>query len=172
MRNEMNPVGNGGSGVYRLTPGATYSWTFQTVTHMGIDTGHLSQRLVWQIHDYITNGAICSPLTVLGIQNMTGTQVWYLQSGNGTVTLPYTEGATDTWKITAVLSNTGSGHISIWRNGALVDSGAGATYNSCSSGGPWWNFGPYMWDWTNGNAPSSLTSVEILFNSMVLTSGN
>jgi hypothetical protein len=172
MRNQMNPDDGRGLGVYRLTPGATYTWTFQTVTHMGIDTGHLTQRLVWQIHDYITNGSICSPLTVLGIQNFTGTQVWYLQSGNGTWTGAYTEGATDNWVISLTMSTSGTGHITASRNGVQIVNGSGATYNTCSSGGPWWNFGPYMWDWTNHNAVSSLTSVEILFNSMVLTSGS
>jgi hypothetical protein len=172
MRDQLNPVGNGGSGVYRLNPGATYTWTFTTVTHMGIDTGHLSQRLVWQVHDYITNGAICSPLSVLGISNGfdgTSVQKWYLQSGGGTVFVPYTEGATDTWSVRLVMSTSSSGHTTWTRNGVVVLDKAGATYNTCSSGGPWWNFGPYMWDWTNGNAPSSLNHVEILFQSMVLT---
>lgn len=96
MRNQLNPIGNGGSGVYLLNAGQTYTWSFQTVTHMGIDSGKFTQRLVWQIHDYACG---LSPVTVLGIQNLAGGsngQTWYLQSGNGTETLPYVEGATDT----------------------------------------------------------------------------
>jgi hypothetical protein len=172
MRNQFNPVGNGGSGVYRLNIGQTYTWHFTTLTHMGIDTGHLSQRLVWQIHDYITNGAICSPLSVLGISNGfdgTSVQKWYLQSGNGTKYIPYTEGAVDNWTIRAVISNGSSGHFTVTRNGVVVDDGAGPTFNTCTNNAPWWNIGPYMWDWVHHNAPSSLNSVEILFSSMVLT---
>ena len=164
MRNQLNP--DNGSGVFRLTPGQTYTWTFTTVTHMGIDTGHLTARLVWQIHDYACGD---SPLTILGIQNITGTQVWDLASGNGTETMPYTEGATDSWVITALISDTASGHIRAYRNGVKIVDTDGPTYNACSQGGPWWNFGPYMWDWVYNNAPSSLNSVEILFTSMALT---
>ena len=69
MRNQLNPVGNGGSGVFLLDSGQTYTWNFQTVTHMGIDVGKYTQRLVWQIHDY---GCGLSPVTVLGIQNFAG----------------------------------------------------------------------------------------------------
>lgn len=167
-RNQLNPVGNSGSGVFLLNAGQTYTWSFQTVTRMGIDVGKYTQRLVWQIHDY---GCGLSPVTVLGIQNLTGGpngQTWYLHSGNGTKTVPYVEGATDTWKITVLISSTGTGHIQAWHNGAQFSDGDGRTF-ACGAR-PWFNFGPYMWDWTNGTAVSSLTQVEILFNYMQLTS--
>lgn len=167
-RNQLNPIGNGGSGVFLLNAGQTYTWSFQTVTRMGIDAGQYTQRLVWQIHDY---GCGLSPVTVLGIQNLTGGtggQTWYLHSGNGTETLPYVEGATDTWKITVLISSTGTGRIQAWHNGVQFGNGNGRTF-ACGAK-PWFNFGPYMWDWTNGTAVSSLTQVEILFNYMQLTS--
>lgn len=167
MRNQINPVGNGGSGTYALNVGQTYTWSFQTVTHMGIDTGKYTQRLIWQIHQYVCGD---SPITVLGIENMSGTptgQVWYFSSGFGTVTMPYTEGATDTWQITANISDTSSGSITLYRNGAKVAGGSGPTFTCGAT--PFWNFGPYMWDWTNGNAVSSLTNVAIQFNYMQLS---
>jgi hypothetical protein len=78
MRNQLNPIGNGGSGVFLLNAGQTYTWSFQTVT------------------------------------------------------------------------------------------GDGRTF-ACGAK-PWFNFGPYMWDWTNRTAVSSLTQVGILFKYMQLTS--
>ena len=168
MRNQLNPVGNGGPGVFLLNADQTYTWNFQTVTRMGIDVGKYTQRLVWQIHDFACG---LSPVTVLGIQNLTGGakgQAWYLHSGNGTETLPYVEGATDTWKITALISSTGSGHIRAWHNGVQFADGSGRTF-ACGPR-PWFNFGPYMWDWTNRTAVSSLSQVEILFNYLRLTS--
>jgi hypothetical protein len=168
MRNQLNPIGNGGSGVFLLDAGQTYTWSFQTVTHMGIDVGKYTQRLVWQIHDYACG---LSPITVLGIQNLAGGengQTWYLGSGNGTETLPYVEGATDTWKITVLISSTGTGHIQARHNGTQFADGSGKTF-TCGAK-PWFNFGPYMWNWTNGNTVSSLAQVEIRFNYMRLTS--
>lgn len=166
MRNQLNPVGNGGSGVYLLNAGQTYTWQFQTTTHMGIDTGKYTQRLVWQIHDYSCG---MSPVTVLGIENLTGGstgQKWYLQSGFGTVTVPYVEGATDTWKISALISSSGTGHLQAWHNGVQIADGSGRTF-TCGAK-PFWNFGPYMWQWVNGGATSSLSRVEILFDNMEL----
>ena len=167
MRNQLNPVGNGGSGVFLLNSGQTYTWNFQTVTRMGVDVGKFTQRLVWQIHDYACG---LSPVTVLGIQNLAGGangQAWYLESGSGTKTLPYVEGATDTWKITALISSTSTGHIQAWHNGVKFADGSGRTF-ACGAK-PWFNFGPYMWDWTNRTAASSLTKVGIRFNYMRLT---
>jgi hypothetical protein len=168
MRNQLNPIGNGGSGVFLLNAGQTYTWSFQTVARMGIDAGKYTQRLVWQIHDYACG---MSPVTVLGIQNLGGGQngqTWYLESGNGTETVPYVEGATDTWKITAVISSSGTGRIQAWHNGAEFANANGRTF-ACGAK-PWFNFGPYMWDWTNRTAVSSLTQVGILFEYMQLTS--
>jgi hypothetical protein len=168
MRNQLNPVGNGGSGVYLLNANQIYTWSFQTITRMGIDSGKYTQRLVWQIHDY---GCGLSPITVLGIQNLVGGgngQTWYLQSGNGTETLPYVEGGTDTWKITVMISSTGTGSIKAWHNGAQFANGSGKTF-TCGAK-PWFNFGPYMWDWTNRTAASTLSQVGILFKYMQLTS--
>jgi hypothetical protein len=164
MRNQIQPIPDS------LTPGETYTWAFQTTTHMGIDSPNLTQRLVWQIHDNVSGSQICSPLTVLGIQNFGGPQVWYLASGAGTWTGTYTEGATDAWRITALVSNAPSGgHIIAYRNSVKIMDGPGPTYNLCSQNRrPWWNFGPYMWDWARSSDPSILNSVEILFDSMVL----
>ncbi len=168
MRNQLNPIGNGGSGVFLLNAGQTYTWNFQTVTRMRIDAGKYTQRLVWQIHDYACG---MSPVTVLGIQNLAGGQngqTWYLESGNGTETVPYVEGATDTWRITALISSSGTGHIQAWHNGAQFANGNGRTF-ACGAK-PWFNFGPYMWNWTNRTAVSSLTQVGILFKYMQLIS--
>lgn len=60
MRNQLNPIGNGGSGVFLLDAGQTYTWSFQTVTHMGIDVGKIhpafgladSRLCLWLIADY------------------------------------------------------------------------------------------------------------------------
>jgi hypothetical protein len=165
MRNQLNP--NNSNGVFRLKTGATYTWSFQTVTHMGMDAPGGTQRLVWQIHDYATGG---SPVAVLGIENH-GTQSWYVSNGGGKVDLPYTDGAVDNWVITAVISCTGSGHLTAQRNGSTVFDRSGATYGCASSGAPWWNMGPYQWNWIGHGAASRLSRVEILFNSMVLTQG-
>jgi hypothetical protein len=168
MRNQLNPIGNGGSGTYFLNPGQTYTWTFQTVTHMGIDTGQYTQRLIWQIHQYDCG---MSPNTILGIENMTGGttgQRWYFLAGNKTFTMPYTEGATDSWQITAKIENASSGTERLYRNGVLIASTTGSNF-TCGTK-PFWNFGPYMWQWVNGGATSSLTRVEILFKSMQLSS--
>jgi hypothetical protein len=165
-RNQLNPVGNGGSGVYRLNEGQVYTWRFVTVTHMDIDKGKYSQRLVFQIHQYACGS---SPNTVLGIQNLTDTQVWYILSGGKTITLPYTEGATDTWQFTARIAGDESGTEQWWRNGVLVASTAGSNF-TCGTK-PFWNFGPYMWNWVGqGGGTSKLNQVEILFRSMQLTS--
>lgn len=170
MRNQLNPVGNGGSGVYLLNAGQSYTFNFQTVTHMGIDTGKFTQRLIWQVHDYACGS---SPLTVLGIQNMAGGpngQTWYMQSGDKVWTAPYTEGATDTWKITVVPSTSGTGSIAFYRNGILVGSASNINTFACGAK-PWWNLGVYQWNWAGqGSGVSSLTQVEILFNYAKLTS--
>jgi hypothetical protein len=169
MRNQLNPIGNGSTSVYFLNIGQTYTWTFQTVTHMGIDTGEYTQRLIWQIHQYNCG---MSPNTVLGIENMTGGatgQRWYFLAGGKTFTMPYTEGATDNWQITAKIENASSGTEELYRNGVLIANTTGSNFTCGSS--PFWNFGPYMWNWVGqGGGVSSLTRVEILFNSMQLTS--
>ena len=165
MRNQLNPIGNGGSGTYFLNPGQTYTWTFQTVTHMGIDTGQYTQRLIWQIHQYNCG---MSPNTVLGIENLTGGstgQRWYWLAGGKTFTMSYTEGATDNWEVIARIDNSSYGTEELYRNGSLIASTSGSNF-TCGSK-PFWNFGPYEWQWVNGGASSSLTRVEILFNSMV-----
>ena len=170
-RNQLNPVGNGGSGAYLLTPGKSYTFSFQTVTRMGIDTGKFTQRLVWQIHDY---GCGTSPYTVLGIQNMTGApdgQTWYFQTGaqgKSVVTLPYTEGATDSWKITVIPESSDTGHVTASRNGAQFIDQQDQVF-ACGAA-PFWNFGPYQWNWVaRGSGVSSLTQVGIRFNYMELT---
>jgi hypothetical protein len=168
MRNQLNPIGNGGSGTYFLNPGQTYTWTFQTVTHMGIDTGKFTQRLIWQIHQYDCG---LSPNTVLGIENLTGGstgQRWYWLAGGKTFTMPYTEGGTDNWEIIAKIENASSGTERLYRNGTLIANTTGSNF-TCGSK-PFWNFGPYEWQWVNGGASSSLTRVEILFNNMQLSS--
>jgi hypothetical protein len=168
MRNQLNPIGNGGSGTYFLNPGQTYTWTFQTVTHMGIDTGKYTQRLIWQIHQYNCG---MSPNTVLGIENITGGstgQRWYWLAGNKTFTMPYTEGATDSWQVVAKIENASSGTERLYRNGVLIANTTGSNF-TCGAK-PFWNFGPYEWQWVNGGAASSLNRVEILFRSMQLSS--
>lgn len=165
-RNQLNPVGNGGSGVYRLNDGQVYTWRFVTVTHMQVDNGKYSQRLVFQIHQYACGK---SPNTVLGIENLTGTQVWYIRSGGKTITLPYTEGATDKWQFTARIAGDATGTEKWWRNGVLAANTAGPNF-TCGKK-PFWNFGPYMWNWAGqGGGTSRLDKVEILFRSMQLTS--
>lgn len=165
-RNQLNPVGNGGSGVYRLNDGQVYTWHFVTVTHMDVDKGKYSQRLVFQIHQYACGN---SPNTVLGIQNLTGTQVWYIRSGGKSITLPYTESGTDKWQFTARIAGDATGTEKWWRNGVLVANTTGSNF-TCGKK-PFWNFGPYMWNWVGqGGGTSRLNQVEILFRSMQLTS--
>lgn len=165
-RNQLNPVGNGGSGVYRLNIGQTYTWQFQTVTHMGIDSSNYTQRLIWQVHQYACG---VSPNFVLGIQHFPGSnQVWYFLSGGHTKTMPYTEGATDTWEIVAKIENASTGTEKLYRNGVLVANTTGSNF-TCG-GDPFWNFGPYMWNWVNqGGGVSTLNRVEILFKYMELS---
>jgi hypothetical protein len=169
MRNQLNPIGNGSPSVYFLNPGSTYTWTFQTVTHMGVDTGQYTQRLVWQIHQYACG---MSPNNVLGIENMAGGttgQRWYFLAGGQTFTMPYTEGATDNWQITERVDNSSSGTEQLYRNGVLIANTTGSNF-TCGTK-PFWNFGPYMWNWVNqGGGKSSLTRVEILFSNMQLSS--
>ncbi|MGB6601591.1 MAG: hypothetical protein WBE77_10970 [Candidatus Cybelea sp.] len=82
--------------------------------------------------------------------------------------MPYVEGATDTWKITALISSSGTGRIQAWHNGVELANGNGRTFARGAK--LWFNFGPYMWDWTNRTAVSSLNEVGILFNYMQLAS--
>jgi hypothetical protein len=87
-----------------------------------------TQRLVWQIHDHACG---MSPVTVLGIQNLAGGQngqTWYLESGNGTETVPYVEGAADTWMITVLISSSGTGRIQAWHSGVPFANGNGRTF--------------------------------------------
>jgi hypothetical protein len=164
QRNQLNPVGNGSDSVYRLTDGQVYEWDFQTTTNMGIDSGKYSQRLIFQIHQYACGA---SPNTVLGIQNLTGTQEWYILSGGKTVTLPYVEGATDTWKFVAKIAPDSTGTEQWWHNGTLAMDTTGSNF-TCGTN-PFWNFGPYMWNWLNqGGGTSALNQVEILFDYMTL----
>lgn len=169
-RNQWNPVGNGGSGVYLLNSGQQYTWLFQTTSKMGFDTGKFTQRLVWQIHDYGCGG---SPLTVLGIQNFvgpSGPQVWYMSAGGKTWETPYTEGATDTWKIVVTNSTTTTGSAAFYRNGNLIGSASNIRTFVCGAK-PWFNFGPYMWNWIgNGSGTSSLTRVQITFDYLKMQS--
>lgn len=164
-RNQMNPT-IGGS-VIRLTPGVTYDWKFQTVANMQPDA-NFSQNLIFQIHDY---NAGTSPITVLGTQNINnGRTVWYFHSGSGTWTGTYTYGATDTWEIQVKISDSGAGVEKLYRNGALVSSQAGSNYSTSSQGNPWWNFGPYEWDWKSTHSTgqiSNLNSLDFKFNYMI-----
>lgn len=161
-RNQMNPT-IGGS-LIRLTPGVTYDWKFQTVANMQPDANY-SQNLIFQIHDY---NAGTSPITVLGTQNINnGRTVWYFHSGSGTWTGAYTYGATDTWEIQVRVSDSGAGMEKLYRNGVLVSSQAGSNYSTSSQGDPWWNFGPYEWDWKSNHSSgqiSDLTSLDFKFN--------
>ena len=165
-RNQMNPTQSGS--LVRLSPGSTYNWKFQTVANMASDA-NFSQNLIWQIHDY---NAGTSPICVLGTQNINdGKTVWYWTCG-GTWKGSYTEGATDTWQIQATISDTSSGLEKLYRNGSLVASHTGANYSTSSQGNPWWNFGPYEWDWKSNHPSgqvSNLSSLDFVFNYMMLS---
>lgn len=164
-RNQVNPTNSSGS-LLRLTPGTTYDWKFQTVANMAPDVNG-SQNLIWQIHDY---NAGTSPITVLGTQNINdGGTVWYFHSGGGTWKGKYTQGAVDNWEIRIKIASDSTGTEMLYRNGALVTSQTGANYSTQSQGNPWWNFGPYEWDWkstaTSGQV-SDLSSLDFVFNQM------
>lgn len=161
-RNQMNPTISGS--LVRLTAGTTYDWKFQTVANMSPDVNY-SQNLIWQIHDY---NAGTSPNTVLGTQNINdGGTVWYFHGGSGTWKGKYTKGATDTWEIQVKISTGSTGTEKLYRNGALVASFTGANYSTSSQGYPWWNFGPYEWDWKSNHSSgqiSNLPSLDFVFN--------
>lgn len=163
-RNQMNPT-SGGS-LLRLTAGTTYDWKFQTVANMAPDVND-SQNLIWQIHDY---NAGTSPITVLGTQNINdGTTVWYFHGGSGTWKGTYKQGETDNWEIQVKIATDSTGTEKLWRNGVLVSSQTGANYSTSSQGYPWWNFGPYEWDWKSTHSSgqiSNLTSLDFVFNQM------
>jgi hypothetical protein len=160
----MNPTQSGS--LLRLSPGVTYDWKFQTVANMAPDVNY-SQNLIWQIHDY---NAGTSPITVLGTQNINdGTTVWYFHGGSGTWKGTYTQGATDTWEIQVKIAADSTGTEKLYRNGVLVSSQTGANYSASSQGNPWWNFGPYEWDWKSTHSSgqiSNLTSLDFKFNYM------
>ena len=163
-RDQMNPTQNGS--LLRLAPGTTYDWKFQTVANMASDANY-SQNLIWQIHDY---NAGTSPITVLGTQNINdGKTVWYFHSGAGTWKGAYAPGETDNWEIQVKISSSSTGTAKLYRNGVLVSSQTGANYSTSSQGDPWWNFGPYEWDWKSTHSSgqiSDLTSLDFAFNSM------
>ena len=136
--------------------------------NLGVDTGKFTQTLFWQIHDYACGN---SPNTVIGVQNMVGGpngQTFYFQTSGHTWTAPYVEGATNTFKIVAVPSDSGGGSITFYLDGKLIGSATNVNTFACGAK-PWWNFSLYDWDWTNGNAVSSLTMRAMLFNYMRLS---
>lgn len=163
-RNQMNPTINGS--LIRLTAGTTYDWKFTTVANMAPDVNY-SQNLIWQIHDY---NAGTSPITVLGTQNINdGHTVWYFHGPSGTWKGTYTQGATDNWEIQVKVSSGSTGTAKLWRNGVLVSSQTGANYSTSSQGYPWWNFGPYEWDWKSNHSSgqiSNLTKLDFAFKSL------
>jgi hypothetical protein len=182
-RNQVMPESSPGVGDFVLTSGATYTWTFTYVDGTptgagpGMGSDSEAQSLIWQLHANGGSGVTPS----LGFGNAAnGAQEWVLEADTlwGSSTNPdyvwtgtYTPGETDTWKITATISNTGNGAMALWRNGVEVYSVSGVnTYDPTTTTGVWWNFGPYKWRWELANAGGSdMTSVNCTIDNMTLT---
>jgi hypothetical protein len=184
MRNQANPLDSDGDAFY-LHDGIKYTWTFRFVDGspyiarapaMGPD--HDARSLIWQIHGNIETGSPCTALTFTnGDDNVTyDNQMWGFSTCNGVVWHGrYLPGEADDWKIIAVISKGDDGMTQLYRNGVLQFTDRGANYHdSHPSFGdpgayPWWNFGPYKWIWKDAPTNSSMTSVNMTIDNMVLT---
>jgi hypothetical protein len=175
-RNQAFPVDSSGSAI-RLTDGAQYTWTFDYVdgTPSGAGPGMGYDRdarsLIFQVHPY-AGGNPCASLNFFNGATIGGTQQWELMNCSGTVWRgSYTPGEHDSWKISMIISQTSAGHIWLYRNGVKVADVPGATYNNSGGGqgGPWFNFGPYKWQWESSSTASSTTQVNATINNMTLT---
>ena len=176
-RNQASPTTSSGT-LSRLTDGKTYTWTFHYIdgTPSGAQPGMGYDRdarsLIWQIHPY-DGGNPCTSLNFDNGGTVGAPQQWYISDCNGIVWRgSYTPGEQDDWKIVAVISQTSSGRIQLYRNGSLVANASGPTYTNAQggSGDPWWNFGPYKWRWElSGGGGSDLTQVNATINDMVVT---
>ncbi|MGZ3575283.1 MAG: hypothetical protein ACXVA3_08385 [Vulcanimicrobiaceae bacterium] len=172
-RNQANPTDSSGNMV-RLADGKTYTWTFQYVDGkpdgsapgMGYDTD--ARAILWQINPYGQPGNHCTDLHFSNGGTIGTAQIWNLSHCNGIVwTGSYKPGEVDNFKIVVTISQTSSGHLTLYRNGTQVASVAGPAYSG-GSGYPWWNFGPYKYTWEAVN--TGMAVVNATFNNMVLTS--
>jgi hypothetical protein len=164
-RDQLNPWGNH---LWQLTPGQTYKWRYETITHMGVDRTPWADRLVWQEHqgDAGSNGCPLSPITSLHITtDGSSVQKWWFEQNGHVAELPYSEGATDDWVVQAKIADNSTGWTKAWHDGKLILSTTGPNYPAgCAA--PFFNFGPYEWQWTNPKIHDSLTEVAILFRQM------
>jgi hypothetical protein len=176
----MLPLNASGQ-TFQLTPGQTYTWTFNYIDGTPSDSGPGmgsdvdARSLIWQIHTY--QGSTYGNCMQLGFWN-SGTpgtaQKWYFYgtcSGDSAAfSMPYTPQETDSFKIVAYMCDCASGYTTLYRNGALVGTITGPNFNDDPGYNPWWNFGPYKWRWEIANGGgSSMTEVDATIDNMTLT---
>lgn len=179
-RNQMLPLTSSGA-TFQLTPGRTYTWTFDYIDGnphapgMGNDTGE-AQSVVWQIHG---NDEPDTPCTQLGFGNSPANsgsgqpQQWLMDDCASSLSNPfwvgvYTPQETDHFIIQAKIASDSTGTLQAWRNGVQIASRKGANFKE-STGNPWWNFGVYKWRWELANGGGSkMTEVQDTVNNMTL----
>jgi hypothetical protein len=186
MRNQVNPLDAQGDTFY-LKDGVKYTWSFRFIdgtpyvaNSMRMGPDHDARSLIWQIHGNIERGTPCTTLSFTnGPDNVTyDNQQWGFSTCNGVVWHGrYVPGETDDWKIVAIISKGDDGMTQLYRNGVLQITDRGANYHDSHispgnpNGFPWWNFGPYKWIWKDAPTNSSMTSVNMTIDNMVLTQG-
>lgn len=177
-RNQVQPTDASG-GLSRLVDGRSYTWTFRyrdgdaSASALGMGPDADARSLIFQIHPY-GGGNPCLGLAFYNGGVVGQPQQWLLTNCSGNVwSGPYTAGETVDWKISVVVSQTASGHITLYRNGKLVADVPGATYSNDGGGhgDPWWNFGPYKWRWElPSGGGSTMSEVHVSIEGMKLTS--
>lgn len=176
-RNQVQPTDASG-GLSRLVDGRTYTWRFRyrdgdgaNARGMGPDDD--ARSLIFQIHPY-GGGNPCVGLAFFNGGVVGQPQQWLLTNCSGNVwSGPYTPGEAVDWRISVAISETASGNIMLYRNGALVANIPGPTYSNDGGGhgDPWWNFGPYKWRWElPDGGGSTMTEVHMSVDGMKLTS--
>lgn len=184
IRNQAMPLTDGGDSIY-LQDGVRYTWTFRYVDGTpyladspGMGRDYDARSSIWQIHGNIEMGSPCTGLIFTnGSDDLTNNrQMWGFTTCNGVIWRgAYTPGEVDDWKIVAVISKGSDGVTQLYRNGALVATDRGANYHDSHpspgdpSGGPWWNFGPYKWLWANVPTTSSMRTINMTIERMMLT---
>lgn len=176
-RNQASPMDANGNNS-RLTDGRQYTWSFRYVdgtsagSRPGMGYDRDARSSIFQVHAY-GGGNACTGLGFYNGGVVGAAQKWYLSTCSGYVwSGSYTAGEKDDWTIVMVPSQSSSGNVKLYRNGALVANVNGANYSNSGggNGGPWWNFGPYKWRWELANGGgSSMTQINASIQNMTLT---
>lgn len=154
-RDQLNPMVNGN--IFYLPMNTTYTWRFQTY----IDSD--STAIVWQVHPegWARGCTHLGPPVGLGVGAANNPPDWHvwagLPGGAKTWTIPFKNNTTDNWRMVVAMHGTNWG-FNAYHDGRLFASTTNIQYQAACKN-PFWNFGPYDWEWENPSGPGSHVDV-------------